>query len=127
MRGDHPLKTPEDLRFHTLIHDDTRYEGRPDWTTWLKAAKVKNIDTDRGLHFNHGNLAINAAVDGQGVVLSMKALASGDIAAGRLVAPFDIVLPLKNAYYMITLEESTDHPHTALFRDWLLEEARAEE
>ena len=127
MRGEHPLKTPEDLRFYTLIHDDTRYEGRPDWTTWLKAAKVKNIDTDRGLHFNHGNLAINAAVDGQGVVLSMKALASGDIAAGRLVAPFDIVLPLKYSYYMITLEESTDHPHTALFRDWLLEEARAED
>ena len=85
MRGKYPLKTPEDLRFHTLIHDDTRYEGRPDWPSWLKAAKVSDIDTDRGLHFNHGNLAINAAVDGQGVVLSMKALASDDIAAGRLV------------------------------------------
>jgi LysR family glycine cleavage system transcriptional activator len=127
MHGKHPLKTPADLQFHTLIHDDTRYEGRPDWATWLKAAKVAGVDADRGLHFNHGNLAINAAVDGQGVVLSMKALASGDIAAGRLVVPFNIALPLEYAYYMITLEELTDQPHTAAFRDWLLQEAAQED
>ena len=127
MRGEHPLKTPQDLCFHTLIHDDTGYEGRPDWSTWLKAAGVSDIDADRGLHFNHGNLAINAAVDGQGVVLSMRALASNDIASGRLVTPFEIALPLEYAYYLITLEELTDQPHTASFRDWLLEEARSEE
>jgi len=127
MQGRHPLTTPQDLRFHTLIHDDTRYEGRPDWATWLKAAGVSNIDAGRGLHFNHGNLAINAAVDGQGVVLSMRALASDDIAAGRLVTPFKIALPLEYAYYLITLEALTDQPHTASFRDWLLEEARRED
>jgi LysR family transcriptional regulator, glycine cleavage system transcriptional activator len=127
MRGKHSLETPEDLRFHTLIHDNTRYEGRPDWATWLKAAGVDGIDTDRGLHFNHGNLAINAAVDGQGVVLSMKSLASGDIAAGRLVAPFNLSLPLEYAYYMITLEALTDQPHTAAFRNWLLQEAVLED
>ena len=127
MQGDHPLRSPEDLRFHTLLHDDTKYEGRPDWKTWLKSAKVKTVDSTRGVHFNHGNLAINAAVNGQGVVLSMKSLASGDIAAGRLVVPFDIALPLEYAYYLITLEESSDHPHTAAFRDWLIEEGRQEE
>lgn len=127
MRGDHPLQSPEDLQFHTLLHDDTKYEGRPDWATWLKAAKVKNIDVNRGLHFNHGNLAINAAVDGQGVVLSMQALASGDIAAGRLVTPFNIALPLEYAYYLITLQEVTDNPQITAFRDWLLQEAQEEE
>lgn len=127
MRGDHPLQTPEDLQFHTLLHDNTIYEGRPDWSTWLKAAKVSDIDANRGLHFNHGNLAINAAVDGQGVVLSMKALASDDIAAGRLVTPFNITLPLENAYYLITLKEVTDHPHTAAFRDWIMQEASLED
>jgi len=29
MRGDHPLQTPEDFQFHTLMQDDTRYQGRP--------------------------------------------------------------------------------------------------
>ena len=127
MQGDHPLKKPEDLRFHTLLHDDTRYEGRPDWATWLKAANVSGVDSSRGVHFNHGSLAINSAINGQGVVLSMKVLASGDLAAGRLVVPFDIGLPLEYAYYLITLEEFTDHPHTAAFRDWLLAEAAVSE
>ena len=127
LEGEHPLRSPEDLRFHTLLHDDTRYEGRPDWATWLKAAAVDNVDSTHGVHFNHVNLALTAAVEGQGVVLSIKALASDDIAAGRLVIPFDIGLPLEYAYYLITLEEVTDHPHTAAFRAWLIEEARQEE
>ena len=127
LEGEHPLRSPEDLRFHTLLHDDTRYEGRPDWATWLKAAAVDNVDSTHGVHFNHVNLALTAAVEGQGVVLSIKALASEDIAAGRLVIPFDIGLPLEYAYYLITLEEVTDHPHTAAFRAWLIEEARQEE
>ena len=95
LEGEHPLRSPEDLRFHTLLHDDTRYEGRPDWATWLKAAEVDNVDFTHGVHFNHVNLALTAAVEGQGVVLSIKALASEDIAAGRLVIPFDIGLPLE--------------------------------
>ena len=127
MNSKNPLRSPDDLQFHTLIHDDTRYEGRPDWSTWLSAAGVKSVDGKRGLHFNHGNLAINAAVDGQGVVLSMKALASGDIAAGRLVIPFSQELPLEYAYYMISPEEGEIHPHTAIFREWLLDEASKEE
>ena len=127
LEGEHPLRSPGDLRFHTLLHDDTRYEGRPDWATWLKAAAVDNVDSTHGVHFNHVNLALTAAVEGQGVVLSIKALASEDIAAGRLVIPFDIGLPLEYAYYLITLEEVTDHPHTAAFRAWLIEEARQEE
>jgi len=127
MQGEHPLRSPEDLRFYTLLHDDTKYEGRPDWKSWLKAAHVKNVDASRGQHFNHGNLAINAAVDGQGVVLSMKSLASDDIAAGRLVVPFDIALPLEYAYYLITLEDSSSDPRTAAFRSWLIEEGLQEE
>jgi LysR family glycine cleavage system transcriptional activator len=127
LKGNHPLRTPEDLRFHTLLHDDTMYEGRPDWATWLKAAAVNNVDSSHGVHFNHVSLALTAAVEGQGVVLSMKALASDDIAAGRLVIPFDIGLPLEYAYYVITLKEFADHPRTAAFRDWLIEEANSEE
>ena len=127
LQGEHPLRAPEDLRFHTLLHDDTVYEGRPDWATWLKAAAVSKVDSTHGVHFNHVSLALTAAVEGQGVVLSMKALASDDIAAGRLVIPFNIGLPLEYAYYVITLEEYADQPRTAAFRDWLIEEANSEE
>ncbi len=126
LEGEHPLRCPEDLRYQTLLHDDTAYEGRPDWSTWLDAAGVDDVDAKHGIHFNHVNLALTAAAEGQGVVLSIDALASDDIAAGRLVMPFDIALPLEYAYYLITREDRTDHPQTAQFRDWIIAEARAE-
>ncbi len=126
LEGEHPLRCPGDLRYQTLLHDDTAYEGRPDWSTWLEAAGVDDVDAKHGIHFNHVNLALTAAAEGQGVVLSIDALASDDIAAGRLVMPFDIALPLEYAYYLITREDRTDHPQTLQFRDWIIAEARAE-
>ncbi len=124
LNGEHPLRCPEDLLYHTLLHDDTQYEGRPNWATWLSSAGINNIDSRHGIHFNHVNLALTAAVNGQGVVLSMAEMASDDIAAGRLVVPFDISLPLIQAYYVITLKEYAEHPRIAAFREWLIEEAR---
>jgi len=34
MRGVHRLREAGDLRNHTLLHDDTPYERRPDWASW---------------------------------------------------------------------------------------------
>ncbi len=124
----HPLRRPDDLRYHTLLHDDTVYEGRPDWANWLKAAGVEGIDASHGLHFNHVSLALEAAADGQGVVLSMQPLAAADLAAGRLVMPFELSIPLQSAYYVISLEQAAGDNHIKIvaFREWLLQEAAAE-
>ncbi len=123
LEGPHPLLKPSDLCHHKLLHDQTRYEGRPTWATWLAAAKVDNVNPSHGVRFNHVDLALTAAAEGQGVVLSMAALAADDIAAGRLIIPFELSLPLDYAYYMMTLPENLEQPHVAAFRDWVLEEA----
>lgn len=124
--NEHPLRSPDDLRYYTLLHDDTAYEGRPDWASWLKAADIKGIDAERGVHFNHVSLALEAAIDGQGVVLSMEPLAAADLAAGRLVIPFDLSLPLQYAYYVISLAETAEEARISVFREWLLQEAAQE-
>ena len=126
-RRPHPLRRPEDLRFHTLLHDDTPYEGRPDWPSWLAAAGVEDVDSSRGVHFNHVSLALEAAADSQGVVLSIAQLASNDLAAGRLVIPFESRVPLEYAYYVISLEDSPNAANVDAFRDWLKHEAAGEE
>jgi LysR family glycine cleavage system transcriptional activator len=46
-----------------------------------------------------------------------------DIVAGRLVAPFDIVLPQDAGYYVVTPEATADAPKIALFREWLVQSA----
>jgi LysR family glycine cleavage system transcriptional activator len=42
-----------------------------------------------------------------------------DIAAGRLVAPFDTVLPAEAGYYVVAPEAMAHAPNIALFREWL--------
>jgi LysR family glycine cleavage system transcriptional activator len=59
------------------------------------------------------------------VVLSYPALASADLAQGRLIAPFDLEMKVDFAYYALTHEAADLQPRVAAFRDWLLGEAGA--
>ncbi|MEH6457982.1 MAG: transcriptional regulator GcvA [Cocleimonas sp.] len=124
---DKPLNKPEDLIYHTLLHDNTPYEGRPKWSKWLKQESIKGIDYDRGLKFNQISLAIDSAIDGQGVLLTIEALARKDIEEGRLCVPFDISLPLDMSYYAIHPESVDSNQHAVdSFIEWLEEEAKSE-
>jgi LysR family glycine cleavage system transcriptional activator len=129
LAGDKPLRRPEDLRHHTLLHDDILAldDRRPDWSMWLEAAGVDGVDARRGQYFNHTALALEAAMKGQGVVLSIKTLALSDLAAGRLVIPFDLDIALEFAYYVVCPKATAGQPKIVAFRQWLLEEALGDE
>ena len=113
-----PLRRPEDLRLHTLLHDDMK----PDWAMWLREAEVEGVDAARGPWFSHSDLAVRAAIDGQGVALGRSVLTADALAEGRLVRPFDIALPGAFAYYFVCPREAVDRPKIKAFRDWLLAE-----
>ncbi|MDP6708403.1 MAG: transcriptional regulator GcvA [Alphaproteobacteria bacterium] len=122
LEGPHPLRRPEDLAHHTLLHDDMRQ----DWRTWLTAAGVEGIDPEPGPGFTDSSMVIQAAVEGQGVALGRSALASSDLAAGRLVKPFEVRLPASFAYYIVYPAAAAEQPKVKAFTDWLLETAAAE-
>ena len=124
--GSKQIKTPEDLHDHTLIHVSGP-QGTPgtDWQEWLKSAGVDGIDTSRGLVFDDTAVAILAAIGGQGVLLSRRALVEDDIAAGRLALPFDLDLPLEFAWRIVAPEGKLKRPEVNAFRDWLLSEAQS--
>jgi LysR family glycine cleavage system transcriptional activator len=126
LKGDHPLHKPEDLRFHTLLHDDTVHEegARPSWADWLAAVGVADVDASRGPHFSDASLSLEAALEGMGVALAMKPLVRTEIEAGRLAVPFDITAPATYSYYLVTPEGANGT--VAAFRQWLLEEAAPE-
>jgi LysR family glycine cleavage system transcriptional activator len=123
LQGEHAIRTPADLSMHTLLHDDTPHESHPEWKTWLAQAGVTNVDPERGLRFSAVAMVLDAAERGQGVALSLEALATDAIAAGRLVTPFDIRLPVRSAYYLICLEKTAEVERIVAFRDWILGEA----
>ncbi len=124
LSGPHPLRLPEDLRHHTLLHDEQALvDSYATWEIWLQAAGVKGIDPRRGPRFSHTHMAIQAAVDGYGVALGPHVLVASDLAAGRLVCPFNIVLPVSFAYYLVCPEATAERPKVRAFSDWILKEA----
>jgi LysR family glycine cleavage system transcriptional activator len=127
--GPNPLLAPEDLRHHTLIHDDTVPDAnrRPTWKQWLQQEGVEGVDALRGPHFTDGSLAIEAAADGMGVALALRPLVCSDVKAGRLVIPFDSPMPSNYAYYFVTPETAHERIDLSQFRTWVLTEARREQ
>jgi LysR family glycine cleavage system transcriptional activator len=121
LSGPGALRRPQDLRHHTLLHDDCYV----DWPMWLLVAGLEDIDPTQGPSFTDSALVIQAAAEGQGVALARGALAADDLAAGRLVKPFDITIPTEYAYYILSPKATSHHPKIAAFRTWLLEEAGA--
>ena len=119
LRGGLPLARPEDLRRHTLLHDDYMIT----WAIWAEAAGLTGIDLHRGPRFNDSALILQAAMEGAGVALARGVLVADDVAAGRLVRLFDIHLPGDYAYYVAAPPPYFSRPKVRAFRDWLFEEA----
>lgn len=116
-----PLREPADLANHTLLHTTV---SREDWQLWLTAAGLpQSIAKQRGLMFDQGFMAVQAAMQGLGVALGRTHLVEDDIAAGRLVVPFETTLPEDAGYYIVAPAASADMPKIALFRQWLLASA----
>jgi LysR family glycine cleavage system transcriptional activator len=113
------LRTPSDLGRFPLLHVDNQ-QG---WTQWLDFAGVTGVDPSRGLILNQASMAIDAAVDGQGVVLARTALAASDLIGGRLVRPFDIAMPASYAYWIVCSKTVAKLPKIVAFSEWLLAEA----
>lgn len=130
LAGEHPLRAPEDLRHHTLLNYQFDFEesnpDRPNWATWLKAAGLVDIEPRPGLTFNQVAMAIEAAADGLGVVLGIPIIAAADLAAGRLLMPFALSMPVGADYYLVYPADAAREPAVAVFRDWLIAEARGE-
>jgi LysR family glycine cleavage system transcriptional activator len=118
-RGRVPLRSAADLRRHALLH----VNDRGDWARWLNAAGIKGVASDRGPIFNQASIAIDAAIDGQGVALARTALAAWDLLSGRLVRPLAFGLKANYAYWIVCPKVVANLPKIAIFREWLLAEA----
>lgn len=123
--GPAPLVDLGDLRHHTLLHLewDWHYGAWPDWETWLNAAGVADVDVSRGIWFNQMSIALEAAIQGQGVALSTRALAADEIRLGHLVAPFATSVETPFGYYFVCRSESLRNAKFMALRQWLVDEA----
>lgn len=126
IEGEAGLKKPEDLMRYALLHDDSpdRDPSCPTWPMWLMARGLDAESARKGLRFNQSSLIVEAAMAGKGVGLAKRQLAAADIAAGRLVTPFENVdTPINFAYWLVWRRGRSLSPGLKAFLDWIREEA----
>lgn len=122
LSGAKPLNTPMDLEGHRLLHVMGYEEG---WAVWLDHADAKAVNPGQGIQFDTSLLAFEVAAQGGGVALGRSSMSAKDLQTGRLVRPFAIAAPVHEAVYLVTPDDGPQHPDAALFRTWLLAEAKA--
>lgn len=110
------LKRPADLKGPSLLRVAHADE---DWTLWLKAAGVTRV-TARGPQFQFYGQALQAAADGLGVAMGIRPYIDDDLAAGRLVAPFSLVVPKGMRWYLVYRGFRTGQRDFAAFRRWII-------
>ena len=119
------LTGPEALLHHRLLTDDSAaLPGEvPGWTDWFAEAGVDGAaeSIGRGSHFRQTDHAIQAALDGAGILLGRVALAAPDMAAGRLVHPFGPELQSPYGYFFVTRPGRRREKAVGAFLEWLQE------
>lgn len=113
------LNTPADLLDHTLLQVSGMTAG--DWNRWLSAAgESATLAEGPRLTFDLAMMAVQAAVDGQGVCIGRSTYVADDLRAGRLVAPFALRLKDELGFYLVTPHETADSKKIVALRTWLM-------
>jgi LysR family transcriptional regulator, glycine cleavage system transcriptional activator len=111
------LREPGDLRRVTLIHSSNALT----WTDYLRKITGASIKARHELWFDRSTMAIDAAVQGIGVVLESEILAAEEIKKGTLVAPFaDPKFEVETvSYYLVRSAETKGRNYVGAFESWL--------
>jgi LysR family glycine cleavage system transcriptional activator len=117
--GTHPIRRPSDLAHHALLQ---LYTAEDEWSVWRRAAGLVEPVGDGGVRFDSYLLALEAAIDGQGVAIVPDFLAAPDLRTGRLVAPFDLAVPQPRSWYLVCRTASAEDVNVSRFRTWLRQE-----
>src|SRR5215472_13182895 len=121
-----PLKRPQDLANHVLLHYD--YPGAHrlymDWGTWLTSLGIGDLKAAGALHFSQYEQMVQAAIAGQGVALGRQPLVNELIQSGKLAAPFKQSVVGARSYFVIESPLAAGKPYVREFAAWLIEEVK---
>jgi LysR family glycine cleavage system transcriptional activator len=117
------LREPSDLREATLIGLSV---GRAGWPDWLAGAGTACVEPKRTLIVDTIPAAIEAAVQGRGVMLGLLPLIWEAPGAESLVVPFATPPQEAGAYWVACRKERRTEPVIQSFIEWLINEWRTD-
>jgi LysR family glycine cleavage system transcriptional activator len=118
--------SPRDLLKFPLLWIDwgPEYVAPPNWGDWFTALDVYCDHLRRDVTFSLSSAALDAAVEGRGLVLAQYSMVASALAAGTLVRLSERSLPLPESYFLAWNGSAVDKPLGAAFHTWLTAEGR---
>ncbi|WP_395681265.1 LysR substrate-binding domain-containing protein [Inquilinus sp.] len=97
------------------------------WDAWFAAVGVDAPEWLRkpAPRFDNQVASVQAAATGLGAALVTPEFFAGELAAGRLVAPFPIVVDRGKGYWLVQALEQRHRPKIRAFREWIIATAAA--
>lgn len=119
-----PLKSPADLKRHTLLTIDLP-QGKPtlDWEPWLQLMGLDTVQPANTLRFTQYSEAVAAAIAGQGVVIGRLPLLADLVGERKLVAPFRGSAASLRGYFIELAGHAARNADAQDFVRWLQAEA----
>jgi LysR family glycine cleavage system transcriptional activator len=117
-----PLRCVDDVFHYPWLHDQRglKYGRMSFWEQWLRGSNAAMPGAEQGSKFTHAALAIEAAVRGEGLLVTTPELCRAELTHGTLIEPFSKRLPLDASYYLIARRAGA--PRIRAFIEWLCTE-----
>lgn len=117
---------PSDMVRQRLLHDDSvmRNQRPVTWNRWFAKAGLNLNVPGNGLRFSQPDHALQAAIDGMGVVLGWKNMAARALQKGSLIVLDGPTFTMEQAYYLVYPAAHEHYGFLQKFRSWLIAECR---
>ena len=83
---------------------------------------MHEVDPNKGPVYTDSSMAVQSAIEGDGVALGRAKLVKSDIERGLLVRPFDIAQPTHFAYYIVYPDDEPVTEAMTAFIEWVKKE-----
>ncbi|MBO6537843.1 MAG: LysR family transcriptional regulator [Rhizobiaceae bacterium] len=110
------LHEPSDLASVPIVTD---FNSMLPWQLWLDEFGLSESDLTFGNAYADAALAQDAAIAGQGVMLSWQTLAEYPLCIGSLVAPFRHRAPTGMHYWAVTAASRREDAKVRSFKSWI--------
>ncbi len=122
LEGNESIDSPHYLEEHNWLH----YKHLPElWPEWLDSVGTGKIKTNKkNIELDNVAIAVQAAVDGLGIIPMYRPLADPLLNSGQLVIAHPHLILKREAYYFVCRENNPRHTPTDIFRTWILSIAK---
>jgi DNA-binding transcriptional LysR family regulator len=123
---EHPeLRRPADLSAARLIHLESENRDWETWPIWFQRVGIGGPPPRGGERFNDYVMAIQAAIEGHGVLLGWRRLLRDHLGRGALMQAVPAAVPAQGGYFQLVRADRPVSPATRLLQDWIAAAAAA--